>query len=353
LSERVIPLYGNVKKYHVTTQKLMNELKEKKVEKLILDDGSDISSDVYEIIENRILDSLPNILRTLNSSIEYLNKNRVDLEILIANIGHTATLFDMVCKEKNIPSYLIINGLLGPEYSDESKYATYINAYSESIKKYYFRGMNNIVTLGDPRMDMYAFESKTINRERPIVTIGASGFNSVELNSYVAVEFNFMYDVLSAMEILKVKNKSFDIIIKVRGNGYKEQYEVFVEKYFPKLKIKIEDTMVMKEVLLKTDFYISIYSQTLFEASCLGIPSVYYQKDTEVMNAPFDNNSELVTVSNIEELVQTYYDFEEKHQRYEAFLDKKIMEQYIGFLDGKNLERNLDFIYGLVESKND
>ena len=353
LSERIIPLYGNLNKYEDMTQRLMTELKEKKFEQLILDNGLDITSDVYEIIENRIFTSLPNILRTLDSCINYFDKNSVDLEILIANIGHTSTLFDMVCKEKNIPSYLIINGLLGPEYSDESKHATFINAYSTSIEKYYFRGMQNIVTLGDPRMDMYAFESNVINRKTPTVSIGASGFNSVELNSYVAVEFDFMYDVLSSMEILKDRDKSFNIIIKVRGNGYKKQYEVFVEKYFSKLNIKIEDTIAMKDVLLKTDFYISIYSQTLFEASCLGIPAVYYKKDTEIMNPPFDNNSELVTVSSIDDLVQTYYDFENKHHRYDAFLDKKVMEKYIGFLDGKNLKRNLDFIYELLEKKND
>jgi hypothetical protein len=263
-----------------------------------------------------------------------------------------STLFDMVCKEKNIPSYLIINGLLGPEYSDESKHATYINAYSESIKKYYFRGINNVVTLGDPRMDMYAFESKLIDRITPTISIGASGFNSVELNSYVAVEFDFLYDVLSALTVLKSQKNNFNIIIKVRGNGYKNQYDAFVKQYFSDLNIKIEDTIDMKTVLLKTDFYISIYSQTLFEASCLGIPVVYYKKDTEIMNPPFDNNSELVTVTNMKELVQSYYDFKNKNKCFDLFLNKNVMEKYIGFLDGKNLERNLDFIYELLEDKN-
>ena len=35
--------------------------------------------------------------------------------------------------------------------------------------------------------------------------------------------------------------------------------------------------------------------------------------------------------------------------RYDAFLDRTVMEKYIGFLDGRNLDRNLEFIYELLE----
>ena len=45
--------------------------------------------------------------------------------------------FDLVCKNKNIPSFMIINGLMAHNYMDEAKYATYINSYSESIKQGY------------------------------------------------------------------------------------------------------------------------------------------------------------------------------------------------------------------------
>ena len=65
----------------------------------------------------------------------------------------------------------------------------------------------------------------------------------------------------------------------------------------------------MMQVLERTDFFVSIYSQTLFEASCLGIPCLYYKKDNEVMDPPFDGNSELVTVSNVEDLTDAIRDF--------------------------------------------
>ena len=356
LKERIIPILGNIEKYKKDSDNLMKNFKKLKCKKLILNDGACITFEIYEIIEEKIGFALPKILRTLDGCINYLDKNNIDLEILIANMGHTATLFDMVCKKKNIPSYLIINGLLGPEYQDDSKYATFINSYSSNIKNHYFKGMQNIVELGDPRMDMYRpNEQNKINRTTPTVTIGASGFNCVDLNSYVAVEFDFMYDILCSLKTIINNNININIKVKVRPNGYKNQYKEFIKKFFPDLDILVEDTIPMKDVLKKTDFYISIYSQTLFEASCLGIPVVYYKKDNEIMDPPFDNKSELVIVSTITDLVQAFYDFQNKHTRYDAFLDRQIMEKYMGHLDGKNLQRNIDFIYKLLDKccKND
>ena len=350
-TERLLPIRARNKEYEEDANLLLKSFSSKKVARLVLSDGSNITNDVYNIIESRINESMIKTLRTLDSCISYLNKNTVTLEILIANIGHVATLFDCVCKVRGIPSYLIINGLLGPEYSDESKYATFINAYSESIKQYYFRGMDNIVILGDPRMDMYpsTLLRENINYKSPTITIGASGFNSVDLNSYVAVEFDFMHDVLSALTEIKSVGNDIRVIIKVRGNGYRKQYENFVEEFFPNLVDEIIDVLPIKEVLLRTDFYISIYSQTLFEASCLGIPVVYYKKDNEIMDPPFDGCSELVTVDNIDDLIQAFNDFQSNSDRYKPFLDRNIMEKYIGSLDGRNLERNKAFVYSLLE----
>ena len=347
LTERLLPISGSLQKYEDTTSQLMAEFEERRTARLVLDDGADIALEAYNLIEDRIKNRVTSTLRTLDSCIKYLDKYPVSLEVLIANIGHTATLFDCVCKERGIPSYLIINGLLGPEYSDESKYATVINSYSESIKTHYYRGMDNIVVLGDPRMDMYPpdLQKPNLNISSPTVTIGASGFNSVDLNSYVAVEFDFMHDVLSALSILKKRGADIKPIIKVRGNGYRAQYESFAETFFSELDCEIIDTIPMKDVLMKTDFYISIYSQTLFEASCLGIPAVYYKKDNEIKEPPFDGRSELVTVDNIDGLVSAFDDFQHDPSRYQDFLKRDVMEKYIGPLDGGNLERNKAFIY--------
>jgi len=351
LSERLLPIPGSLKKYEKKAELLMSNFQNRKTNKLVLDDGTDITENIYEIIEKRINVRLTNTLRTLDGCISYIDKYPVDLEILIANIGHAATLFDCVCKNRNIPSYLIINGLLGPAYSDESKYASVINSYSISIKEFYFKGMDNIVTLGDPRMDMYppSLIRSNINRQAPTITIGASGFNSVDLNSYVAVEFDFMFDVLSALSEIKATAKEVEIIIKVRGNGYRKQYEGFIAEFFPGLVKEVIDTLPIKEVLLKTDFYISIYSQTLFEASCLGIPCLYYKKDNEIMDPPFNNDSELVTVTSVNQLIQAFYDFQIQHERFSPFLQREVMEKYIGKLDGQNLERNIAFVYELLD----
>jgi len=213
--------------------------------------------------------------------------------------------------------------------------------------------MDNIVCLGDPRMDAYvqkAAHRRVINRDEPTVTIGASGHNNTDLNSYLAVEFEFLHDVLQALRIVKERGVHFRIVIKVRANGYRGQYEEFVQEYFPELVDEILDNAPMGEILERTDFLISIYSQTLFEASCLGIPCLYYKKDTEIiMDPPFDGHSELVTVGSIGELVDAIADFRSGHQRYDTFLQRTVMEKYIGPLDGGNLERNLHFIYDLLK----
>ena len=186
----------------------------------------------------------------------------------------------------------------------------------------------------------------------PTVTIGASGHSNVDLNSYLAVEFEFMYDVLQALRISRERGVQLRIVIKVRANGYRGQYEDFVREFFPGMVDEILDSVPMKKVLEKTDFYITVYSSTVFEASCLGIPCVYYKKDTEITDPPFDGNSELVTVGNVDDLIKAIADFQSGHERYDAFLEKSVMEKYIGPLDGKNLDRNLAFIYDLLAKSN-
>jgi spore coat polysaccharide biosynthesis predicted glycosyltransferase SpsG len=185
---------------------------------------------------------------------------------------------------------------------------------------------------------------------KPVIGIGTSGFNPLDMNSYVAVEFEFMYEVLTSFKELKDEGQLFSILIKVRLNGVLDQYKSFVQEYFPDLEIDLLREVPMIDVLEKTDLYISIYSQTLFEASCLGIPVIYYKKDKEYLDAPFDGKSELVTVNTVHGLKQAFIDFKNAHTRFDGFLDRSVMEKYIGPLDGNNTSRNLDYIYGLLDT---
>lgn len=351
---RYIPIWGTASKFQDEAKSLMSRFLDRRCATLVVTSGVDISDGLYRIIEARIAKRMAAALRDLDCVIRYLDANPIALVVLIANLGHLAPLVDSVCKERGISSYFIINGILGNEFLDEGKYATVINSYSVSIKEHYFRGMDNIVCLGDPRMDVYAAsENKphTINRAAPTITIGASGHNNTDLNSYLAVEFDFLYDVLDALKTIKSRSVALRVIIKVRANGYRKQYVEFVQEYFPGLVDEILDNVPMLQVLQRTDFFISIYSQTLFEASCLGIPCLYYKKDTEIMDPPFDGNSELVTVTNVDDLIIAIEDYRAGHTRYDAFLERTVMEKYIGPLDGGNLERNLNFIYQLLEQE--
>ena len=350
LRERPIPVYGNRKKYQSNARGLLDEFRKRRVARLVLSTGVDVTDAVHRLIEQRISGVLPESLRALECVIRYLDRHPIKLEILIANLGQVAMLVDSVARSRGVPVYLIINGMLISDYLDEGKYATVINAYSTSIRDHYFRSMDNIVCLGDPRMDDYAKAPlRLINRTTPTITIGASGFNSIDLNSYLAVEFAFLAEVLTAIENLSRRGRVFRVILKVRANGYASQYRQFIDEYFPGRVDRIEDRVSMRAVLDETDFFVSIYSQTLFEASCLGIPCVYHKTDQEIMEPPFDGKSELVTTYDVAGLEQAIGDFLAGGGRFDAFLEKGVMEKYIGPLDGGNLERNLGFVQELVD----
>ncbi|WP_345993685.1 hypothetical protein [Sulfurimonas sp. HSL-1716] len=351
LLSRIIPVSVFVKEYKKIKDDLLENFKKQRYYQLVLSNGHNVSKQIYKIIEAKLEKSCIEKLKIIDDVIYYIDRHPLNMNILISNIGKVSILVDCVCKSRNIPSYFIANGLLLGKYGDEGKYATMINAYSQSVKDNYFEGMDNVVAIGDPRMDMYSSMKKnSIDRTNPTVTIGASGFGVSSLNSYVATEFDFVYDLLAAFQKIKDNKTEVNINIKVRSNGYIKQYQDFAAQYFPNLAVSVYDSISMNEILLKTDLYISIHSQTLFEASCMGIPVIYYKNDTEVFTPPFDNHSELVTINNVDDMVQAFYDFKNKHERYEPFLDRKVMEEYIGPLDGKNLKRNIDFIYKLLEN---
>jgi hypothetical protein len=62
------------------------------------------------------------------------------------------------------------------------------------------------------------------------------------------------------------------------------------------------------------------------------------------MDPPFDGKSELVTTNDCSELLEALLDFVKDNDRFNAFMEKAIMEKYVGPLDGKNIKRNFDFI---------
>ena len=349
LVSRLIPICGNPKAYRECANIILSSANQSYASKLVLANGEDISDKAYALIESAITERLPDLLLELDCIIKYLDRFRIDLLVLIANIGETATLLDVAAKARGIPSYLIINGILGPAYLDESKYASLINSYSHHIKATYFRGLQNVVCLGDPRMDTYQ-SAKSRPPKGPFfrVTIGASGYNSIDLNSYVAVEFEFLSDVLSGLRVLRLEGMSLSVTLKVRANGYIRQYIDFCHEYFPNEVDCFEQSKAIVEVLQQTDCYISIYSQTLFEASCLGVTSIYYRKDDEILDPPFDGQCELVTADSPAQLAGFVRDAECGHPRFSPFLDRKTMEKYIGPLDGKNTLRNINQIYNFI-----
>ncbi|MFC1590923.1 hypothetical protein ACFL43_00195 [Thermodesulfobacteriota bacterium] len=315
-------------------------------------DEYDLSNKLYALIRERISMLVPNTLAMTDAVINFLSDKKLSLMVTFSSLGVLNRLMINYCKKNGIPVYMIINGLLANSFFDEAKDGTWINAYGDSVKVHYFKGMDNIVCLGDPRMDKYTHDSlkRQINHTKPTIVIGASLFSNVDLNSYFAVEFEFLHDILAACRRLQESGKGMDIIIKLRSNNYAEQYQSFLTEYFPNIPVTLVANKPMLEVFETCDLYISLASQTLFEASCLGIPVIYYKNDTHFYHTPFDGKSELVTAYTTDDLMQKIEAFYGRDPIYDAFKDKTAMEKYIGPLDGRNLERNMQFIHSLIET---
>jgi hypothetical protein len=316
-------------------------------------DGIDISQQLYRVVLNRIAPLMASSFKLVDVIMDFFSKRQLSLMVTMSSIGVVNQLMISYCKKNNIPVYMIINGLLANSFLDEAKDGTWINSYGSSVKTNYFKGMDNVVCLGDPRMDAYAhfhIKRHTVPHQ-PTICIGASGFTSVDLNCYLAIEFEFLNDIMKACSVLQEKGRKMNLVIKVRSNGYRQQYKNFLNEYYPDMPVSLFDVTPLRELYEQTDFFISIYSQALFEASCLGIPVLYYKNDVQYFHPPFDGESELVTALSFKDLIEKIELFYARDPIYDRFMDKRVMEKYIGPLDGKNCERNCDFIYSLLSER--
>jgi hypothetical protein len=346
--EKFIPQGWTASRHRRSAESMISAFHARKVAQWTIE-GINIGNYLYPRILEQTAKVLPECLKRIEEIITFFSKRRLSLMITTTNLGMTNCLTLNYCHKNGIPSYLIINGYMTGSYLDESKNANWINSYGSSIKDDYFAGMENIVCLGDPRMDAYAAGlARNSSTDNPTIVIGAGGYSNIDLDSYVAVEFDFLNDILTACGTLIRNGRKMNIIVKVRPNGYIEQYSNFIREYHADLPVTLYDQKPMKLILSQADLYISIYSGTLFEAASLGIPTLYYKTD-EITSPPFDGRSELVTALTPDDLIRKIELFYERDSMYEVLNDKKVLEKYVGPLDGRNVERNLDFIYSLLD----
>ena len=304
-----------------------------------------MSTYIYEIIDKVIDEHLLIAMNNAESIEKWMKTVNLKLMIPITNLWTTNRLVMQYCFKNEIPVFTIINGQLNTSYYHDAKDSDYVNSYSISIKKNYFKNKSNALPLGDPRMDKYfKITHKEINRNLPTIIIGAAGYDSIDLNSYLAYEFDFLFDILFCISETIKNGRKANVILKVRTNGYVDLYTDFIEEYFCDLNVKIIQKQSFFEIISNADLYISIFSQTIFEASCFGIPVIYYKKDTQFIHEPFNGESELVTAKNISELLEKIHLFYMGSNIFNAFMEKSVLEKYIGPLDGKNTLRNIEFI---------
>ncbi len=353
LRQRLILAPKREEKYAKQAESILKKYRSSRVTKMVLKSGTDISKGCFDVIDNYVSSKLPGALGAIDAAIRFHRKLPLGLNICISSIGVDNIIFNEVSKARGVQTFFIANGLLNSQFGDEGLDFDYINCYSSQIKTDYFNNSRRALPLGDPRMDSYGNTTppRMINRRNPTIVIGASGYASTDLTSFMAIEFEFLSDILDAIIEVSEFSEKAKIVIKVRPNGFLSQYEKFIDKYFPKLNIFLVQNTSMIDVFHNCDLYISIASQTLFEASCLGIPVIYYKNDREVLNAPFDSRSELPTFHSSEGLAKALRDFSNSIDEFGNFQDRKVMEKYVGPLDGLNLSRNLEFIALLTSKK--
>jgi hypothetical protein len=312
----------------------------------------DIAKILYQRIDNTVSEKIKNSIDIIESQEKYFSKRILKLMIPVTNLGMSNRLLMQYCFQQQIPVYLIINGLLTLSFWNDARDSTWINCYSDSIRKDYFNNIKNALPLGDPRMDSYyQAKQRALNYEKPHIVVGTSAFNPLDLNSYLSVEFDFVFDILNTLYQLKQNGREFTVSLKVRSNTYAQLYYQLVDEFFSDMKIKIYEQEPFYNIITMADLYITFYSQTVFEASCLGIPVIYYKNDTQESNQPFDGKSELVTANTTDDLFNYVTDFYEKRDTFNEFKLREVMQKYVGPLDGKNTSRNIEFIETLLETE--
>ena len=360
IGQQILAVRGYKRKHLKLAENLIEKFVSVKQDMNTKDNYDD--SIMREYLLEKIVTLIKNDTAIALSSIDKIfklnNKVKLVLYVSISNLGIFETVLDEYCRINKIPRFLIINGFLTNDHYIDSRSGDHFNCYSQSIKMNFYKNSSNAIPLGDPRMDKYyELMQKKVSKYSPnknevVIGIGTAGYNNVDLLSYSAFEFEFLNGILATLQKIEfLTGKQMKLQLRVRSNGFIRQYEYFLETYYPELRIvisKSEDFITFAENL---DLYITTYSQTLFEAASLGIPVIYFKKDLEILDPPFDGNSELTTAVNESEL----FDLVERVLGDEtgtfATLDSQTIEKYFGYLDGFNLKRNIDFIYEILEKK--
>lgn len=349
INQSQIPYRGSNNFHRGVAKELLKEATRHFNQKLVLVDGQDLTRKAYELITDNISNVLPQCLSDIDVITMYQKAMNIRLTIPVSSLGVRQILVESVLDSYSVPSFLILNGMMNSKFGDESKKASFINCYSEGIKREYFKEAENALPLGDPRMDKYSCQNPK-NFDSNVsaqftVGVGTSGFNSIDLNSYVAIEFEFINDILEILE-----NKSpliTSIVLKTRANNFKSQYEEFIDKHWntSKNRILFSEIDDFSNFVAYCDVYISTYSQTLFEAAAAGVPSVYYKKDVETLYPPFDGSGELMTAPNREALKILIDKVLDKKSNLTSMIPSlDYIEEYVGKVDGQSMRRNLEFI---------
>lgn len=343
-----------VGKRHETTAKRLLEKYEESAAASFMVEGVDLGGMLHERIRKRLVSRLPEYVATIESFSKFFSRHKLNVIVLIANIGMKANILRIWGRLHGVPSYLVINGFMSGDYYPEARNADWINSYSASIRHNYYKDAANVICLGDPRMDEYYVRAQSLIRSSgrlPRVIIGSSCSDPAHLNGYLCEEFEFLEGVLAACRRCRASGHKFNLVIKIRKNNYIDQYHAFCREFYQDQPIQIIDSVPMLDVLSEADLYITMYSQSHLEAAFLGVPSICFKNDDFVFDPPFDGKSELLTASTSDELYGYMERFFSGEPVGRELMEREVLEKYWGPLDGQNTRRNLDFILELARQQ--
>jgi hypothetical protein len=94
--QRLIPIRDRQTFFKKRANNLLTDFRKKHCTQLILNDGTDATDGVYIIIERQIKHRVAEALRILSSTIAYVERYPIHLQLMIANIGMVQTIVDCI-----------------------------------------------------------------------------------------------------------------------------------------------------------------------------------------------------------------------------------------------------------------
>ena len=357
---KYVPFYEFNSRKSVHQKKLLKEIEEFKIKNRdfkFLDDLN-IEENLKPILEEWINYYLKfkflEISGTINHMITLIEKKKIDIIVLFADSEPFGKAFTQVGKLFNIPSVVVLHGLLGggisPGFVPFS--ADYILPYGNGSKKRLNKlGIPNekIIVTGSQQFDKYFNVKKIKKNPKKVVFITACPTSHNTLPEVVQSkkEIKRFYRILyGAMK----KFPEYKLVVKGRKGWDMNGLPLIVAK---QENYKIEFIEDINPIKLLFDAEIIIVNETtmVMDGLLLGARAIsYWFKNLERFGG-YKNSKAIKTVYTPKSFEKAIRECIENKKRENEEEVKKYLEEELYKLDGKASERIVNFIGELISKK--